>query len=83
MRSVFFVLFASGCFLHHQNLEAYNAVIYYQNSGTLPSCGYFYEGQQLPNGAVVDQMEGQTVVLIVPDTQSAEGENDHLIPCSK
>ena len=79
---VLLLLLLGGC-IHHYNLEAYNAVQAYQQAGTLPACGCFYEGQQLPDGSVVDQVDGHTVVVIIPNPQSAEGEEDHLIPCSR
>lgn len=63
--------------------QAFNAVQQYQQEGVIPSCSLFYEGLQFPDGSVVDQVEGVVVVVIIPDPRSAEGEDDHNIPCRK
>jgi hypothetical protein len=72
-----------GCMPHFYNVEAFNAIQAYQQEGSVPSCRQFYEGQQLPDGSVVDQINGTVVTVIIPDPRSAEGEHDHSIPCRK
>ena len=73
----------AGCALHHRNLDAYHAILAYQQGERIPECLTFYEGQQLPDGSVVDQVDGHTVVVIIPNPQSPEGEDDHHIPCTR
>ena len=77
-----FLLLMVGC-LHHLNWNAFNAVQAYQQKGEVPFCGQFYEGQEFPDGSVVDQINGHVVVVISPNPSSAEGEQDHPIPCRK
>lgn len=72
-----------GCMPHFYNVEAFNAVRAYQQEGFIPPCGRFYEGQQLPDGSVVDQINDTVVTVIIPDPNSAEGEDEHFIPCWK
>ena len=64
-------------------LQALNAVNHYQQQGVTPLCSLFVEGLVLPDGSVVDQVDGTTVVVIIPNPNSAEGEHDHDIPCRK
>jgi hypothetical protein len=75
------LLCAVGCIPHFHNIETFNAIQVYQQEGSVPSCRQFYEGQQLPDGSVVDQINGTVVNIIVPNPQSAEGEQDISIPC--
>ena len=70
-----------GCF-SHLNVDAFNAVQAYQTEGVVPYCSFFYEGMKLPDGSVVDQINGKVVVVLRPDPQSS-GERDHTIPCRK
>jgi hypothetical protein len=57
------------------------AVHTYQASGVVPECKLFKEGLDFPDGSVVDQVGERVIVVIIPDGWSAEGEDDHEIPC--
>jgi hypothetical protein len=57
------------------------AVRDYQVMGVVPKCSLFTEGMDFPDGSVVDQIDANVVVVIIPDPRSAEGEDDHNIPC--
>ena len=83
MRLTIILFVLGGCMPHFYNVEALNAIQAYQQDGSVPSCRQFYEGQQLPDGSVVDQIDNTTIIVIIPDPRSAEGEDDHSIPCRK
>ena len=75
------VCLLSGCFALMHEVDSMNAVNLYRNQGVTPACGFFHEGMQFPDGSVVDQVDQNVVVVIIPDPRSAEGEDDHAIPC--
>ena len=83
--AIWIALLALGCSIHrpHPGFAAMEAVRTYQVMGVVPGCELFKEGMDFPDGSVVDQIEGTVVVVIIPDPRSAEGEDDHDIPCRK
>ena len=81
------ILLLSGCFLHRTptpptpGMKAMEAVREYHVMGVVPNCNLFKEGMDFPDGSVVDQIDANVVVVIIPDPRSAEGQEDHSIPC--
>jgi hypothetical protein len=82
-RIIVVALLLSGCFHHRPTagMTAMEAVRTYQVMGVVPGCNLFQEGMDFPDGSVVDRVGRDIVIVIIPDPRSAEGEDDHEVPC--